>query len=82
VMIGSSAKGVKVEGVTPGSGAEQAGLRKGDILLAIDGQPVSSLAGIRVRLLDRHPGDRISVRFERDGKVEEKTLVLGKASPH
>ncbi len=82
VMIGSSAKGVKVEGVTPGSGADQAGLRKGDILLAIDGQPVSSLAGIRVRLLDRHPGDRISVRFERDGKVEEKTLVLGKASLH
>ena len=82
VMIGDSGKGVKVEGVTPGSGAQQAGLRKGDLLLAIDGQPVSSLAEIRVRLLDRHPGDRIRVRFERDGEVEEKTLVLGEASSH
>jgi len=82
VMIGSSGKGVKVEGVTPGSGAQQAGLRKGDLLLAIDGEPVSSLAEIRVRLLDKHPGDRIKVRFERDGEVQEKTLALGKASPH
>lgn len=38
--------GVTVTGVVPGSPAERAGIRKGDVLLSIDGNPVSTLEDI------------------------------------
>jgi hypothetical protein len=60
--------GVRVEDVLPGSPAEQAGLRAGDVLLAIDGE---SLAGLRdlSRVLKAHePGDRVRLTVDRDGE--------------
>ncbi|HHH12940.1 MAG TPA: PDZ domain-containing protein [Thiolapillus brandeum] len=81
ILIDTSGDGILVTGVTRASGAEKAGLRKGDRILAIDGQPVSSYTRLRVSLMDKRPGDRIRVRYQRDSDIGEKELVLG-ASPH
>lgn len=81
VMIDTSGDGILVTGVTPDSGAMKAGLRKGDRLLAIEGQAVNSYTQLRMALMGRRPGDRIRVRLQRDSQVEERELVLG-ASPH
>ncbi len=73
--------GIRITGVTPGSGAEKAGLHKGDRLLAIGGRPVDSYAELRQRLSEYRPGDRIRVKLEREGRILERELELG-AAPH
>jgi membrane-associated protease RseP (regulator of RpoE activity) len=65
---------VVVASVVPGSPAERAGLRAGDAILAMDGdpQPAARLAGRAPRLA---PGDRVRLRIRRDGSDRELTVV-------
>ena len=49
----------------PDSPCRLAGLRQGDQILAIDGQPVADLADLRVATWDKLPGDRVSVEVRR-----------------
>ena len=52
--------------VQPGSPAEKAGIRIGDIVLAVDGEPVNGQAGLVAAIRDRNPGDTISIELVRD----------------
>jgi S1-C subfamily serine protease len=58
---------VVIAGVVPGSPAEQAGLRSGDVLLAIDGEAVSDRATLYTRLWQRAPGQPAKLRVMREG---------------
>ena len=80
VMIGQAEDGVVVEGVTPHSAAEGAGVKPGDRIRRIGGAPVATLTDVRLLMLDKRPGDQVQVRFERDGKPLEMTLTLGRRS--
>jgi C-terminal processing protease CtpA/Prc len=68
-------EGVRVVGVTPGSAAEDAGLRTGDIITAINGESMSAAASgdATRRILDFmdgvEEGDTLQVEYLRDGKV-------------
>ncbi len=70
-------KGVGISGVVAGSPAEKAGLKKGDVLLAIDGVELKGLRSFSVFLGKRSAGDSISIRVRRgdDEIVVEATLV-------
>jgi len=81
ILIGRSEKGILVDGVTPGSAAEKAGIQRGDILVRIDGEPVSSLPELRIKMLDKGPGERIRVDLKRNDRSLIKELVLGRV-PH
>lgn len=66
--------GLKVEALTPGGPAEQAGVRVGDVIVSIDGKPVQedirpldALAGIKA-------GTRVKLGLLRDGKRHEVTV--------
>ena len=48
--------GVKVAGVTPGSPAEKAGVKEGDVLLKVDGKDVANLQGFSAILRGLTPG--------------------------
>jgi aminopeptidase N len=61
--------GVRLSGVTPGSAAEAAGLRKGDILVAVNGHPLDSLSQYADLLRRLAPGDAVQVRFTRGGEL-------------
>ncbi len=63
-----------VGGFTPNSPAEAAGLKVGDLLLAIDGKPVGYFSHIPELIGDRG-GKPVSVTYDRDGKRYETTLV-------
>ena len=75
-------RGVVIVAVDPGTGAERAGLRGtvraangrlvlGDVVQAIDGEPVENLGGLAT-LLDRYrPGDEVTVTVDRDGSTRE-----------
>jgi S1-C subfamily serine protease len=80
-------KGVAVLNVEPGSPAEAAGLRAarraqdggiapGDIITAIDGKAVDSVARLINRLDEHKIGDTIKLTVQRDGKPMELTATL------
>ncbi|MEY3483082.1 MAG: hypothetical protein RLZ40_1125 [Actinomycetota bacterium] len=62
--------------VQPGSPAEEAGINEGDIVLAVDGEPVNGQAGLVAAIRDRSPGDTISVDLVRDGERVTVTATL------
>jgi regulator of sigma E protease len=65
----------RVGDVFPGGPADEAGLRKGDLILAIAGEDVDGWADLRLTV-ERRPGERVGVRFEREGKIQDAEVVL------
>ncbi len=65
--------GMKVAAVTPGSPAEKAGLRPGDVIVRLDGQPIASLQAYSEALKKLQPGQSVEVVVARDG--QESTLT-------
>jgi membrane-associated protease RseP (regulator of RpoE activity) len=66
-----------IEAVTPGSGAEKAGLRKGDVIVRMEGRPIADLSDDeRARLLREATGGKARLTIRRDGKEQELTITL------
>jgi aminopeptidase N len=70
-------EGVRVGSVQPGSGAEHAGLKPGDRLLALGGVKTANLRALADALRDLAPGQMVDVEFARDATVLNGRLVLG-----
>lgn len=64
-----SVAGCAVNGVLPGSGAAESTLSQGDVILAIDGTPVSNFPELQECIVRYHPGDVVQVQFARDGSI-------------
>jgi hypothetical protein len=64
--------GVKVAGVTPGSPAEKAGVKEGDVLLKVDGKDIGNLQGFAGILRGLSPSQTVKVVLSRGGA--EQTL--------
>ena len=73
----------KVVDVAEGGAAQKAGMRNGDRVLAIGGEPVAAhpLADWRERLRTTAAGAHLPVRFLRDGKEQSADLVLADRIP-
>ncbi len=66
-----------VVGVMPGMPAAGAGLTAGDVIVSVDGHPVSSPSDIQARLETRHPGDKISISWDDpSGQTHAATVIL------
>ena len=81
-------EGVNVLGVSPGSAADDAGLRAGDVITAVNGESMSAEDGAKANrrlldlMMDVDEGDKLSVEYLRDGnvgKVEVEPRIMG---PH
>jgi Zn-dependent M28 family amino/carboxypeptidase len=68
--------GVRVAAVMPGSAAEGAGMREGDIITAIDDREVKDLPSFSELLKELAPGETVTVHFLRDGKPSSVEAVL------
>ena len=64
----SSMKGVYIREVMKGGAADKAGVKDGDVLLAIDGTDVNSFAEVQAAVATYRPGDKASLKLFRDGK--------------
>jgi len=74
--IAGQPSGRMVVSVTPGGPAEHAGLRLGDVLLAIDDQSVSAQHGLRAFIRAERVGSAIEIRLMRDGAIRSVTLTI------
>ena len=54
--------------VNPGSAAERAGLRDGDVLVRVGGEPVNTFEELRNAIRARQPGDVVRLVYLRDGR--------------
>jgi len=70
--------GVLVSKVEPGSPAEKAGIKVGDILTAVDGKPATSSIEVRSRIRSGDEGTQATVELWRKGKVQSVTATLEK----
>lgn len=61
--------GVQVQSTYSGTAAEAMGLRKDDVILGINGQPISSMTDLRNEVGLTVPGDRMEVQVSRNGEV-------------
>ena len=69
-------QGVYVQTVTPNSSAETAGIQVGDIIVAADGQEITSITELN-NIKDQHaPGDEIVLTVYRSGRTTDITVVL------
>ncbi|GDX14510.1 putative serine protease [Actinomycetes bacterium] len=57
-----------ISNVQSGSPAQEAGIVTGDIVLAVDGEPVNGQAGLVAAIRDRSPGDSVSIELVRNGE--------------
>jgi S1-C subfamily serine protease len=68
---------ILVSFVNDGGPAAQAGLRKGDKLLSVDGRSAHELGGGDLaRAFTQPPGTRVRVRYARDGQERDAEIVL------
>ncbi|MEP2774536.1 MAG: PDZ domain-containing protein [Luteolibacter sp.] len=69
-------KGVKIANVQPEYGAAEAGLQSGDVILAVEGRPISGLQELRNALTNKHPGDTVELLIESAGKEMTVSVLL------
>jgi hypothetical protein len=78
---GHEGKGVKLAGVAPGSPAEKAGLKEGDVLLALNGKEFADVKAYAQALFSRKPGEEVTLDYDRDGKRHTVKVTLGAKRP-
>ncbi|MBI3222675.1 MAG: Do family serine endopeptidase [Nitrosomonadales bacterium] len=71
-------KGVLISEVLRNSPAEQAGIRTGDILIAIDGQAITSWSKMLETVANFPPGTIVQVKLMRDGNTINAAVKIGK----
>ena len=73
----SPSSGAQVTSVVSGSPADNAGLKAGDVITAIDGNPVTSADDLTAQVGSHKPSDSITVTVTRDGASKKVTVTLG-----
>lgn len=74
---GADVKGVKLAGVTDGSPAEKAGLKRGDVVVGLGGKPIATIYDYTQGLARYKPGDPVEIKVQRDGKDVVLKATLG-----
>ncbi len=75
--IGTSiTNGAYIEKVTPGGGAEAAGIKPGDIIVGVNGKTIESSAALQEIVGRGYPGDSYAVTVDRKGVKKEINVKL------
>jgi serine protease Do len=70
-------EGALVAQTSPGGPSDRAGLRSGDVILRIDGRPVTSADDLTRRVALVRPGETVSLQILRDGRLQSVGLSSG-----
>lgn len=69
-------QGVYVGGVNENSGGEEAGLKKGDIIISVDGHVTNNVANLQEMVARKRPGDKVEIEYIRGGKTYKAEATL------
>jgi putative serine protease PepD len=70
-------EGLFVAGVVANGPAAKAGLRQGDVITKLDGNPATTNVQLQELTLTKSPGDKVTIDYVRDGKAGTATVTLG-----
>lgn len=85
ILMSDEKSGVSVNSTVFHSAAAKAGILKGDVIVAIDGQAIKSSADVKIWGVNKKPGDAVKLKLKRKNKIILKELTLkGKTrvNPH
>lgn len=68
--------GVYITGLPDNSGAQEAGMKVGDIITKIDGASITDFADLSIAIGSKRPGDKVQVTYTRNGKETTSTVTL------
>lgn len=69
-------EGALVSAVTPGSAAEAAGLKSGDVIVQFNGQAIQDASQLKLRVAETGPGITVPVDVMRDGEKQTLSVTL------
>ena len=69
-------EGAKIEEVSGGSTAQDAGLEKGDVITKVDDRLITGADSLVATIRSYRPGDKVTVTYERNGETDTVTLEL------
>ncbi len=72
-----STDGALISDISPGSPAEKAGLRRGDVVVEFDGKPIKEFTSLSKLVGMKTPGTSFKITILRDGKPKDLSVVLG-----
>ena len=72
--------GAEVGELTAGGPAEEAGIRVGDVITALNGRQVADSTELVVAIRSYAPGESVEINLERNGQQQTVTLVLGSST--
>ena len=72
----NTSTGLYVNTLVAGGGAEQAGIKPGDIIEKVDGNPIYESSDLQERVGELQPGDKVHLTVLRDGAEKEFTVTL------
>jgi serine protease Do len=75
-----TAAGAIVDQVTPGTPAAEAGLKPGDVITKLDGQPIKDASDLTRRIGSFKPGDKVELTYLRDGADKTASITLASQS--
>jgi putative serine protease PepD len=73
-----SETGAFVVDVVPDSGADEAGVEQGDVIVSVDGEDITSNEQLGEIVRESEPGDTIEIVVERDGEEQTLTAEIGR----
>jgi serine protease Do len=73
------ARGAIVSDVAPDSPAGEAGVKRGDVIVEVDDQPIEDARALQLRVARSSPGDEVDLAVIRDGERRSFSVELGEA---
>jgi len=73
--LDSKTKGVLVNEIVPGSPADKAGLKPGDVITGFNGKPVANVPAFRMTVAASEAGKSFDLSYYRDGKERSTSIV-------
>jgi serine protease Do len=69
-------KGVYVTDLTQDGGALKAGLKSGDVIVALNGEKINSMGDLQEQIAPHRPGEKVTVTVNRKGEEKDYAVTL------
>jgi serine protease Do len=69
--------GALVGDVSPGAPADKAGLKSGDVITQVNGQPIEDASQLKLRVAESMPGSKVQLTVNRNGEAKSFEVTLG-----